>query len=26
LVEAERAGLVPIPWAQIKHARLEVEF
>jgi ribosome maturation factor RimP len=26
LVEAQRAGIVPIPWTQIKHARLEVEF
>jgi ribosome maturation factor RimP len=26
LVEAEGAGVVPIPFAQIKHARLEVEF
>jgi ribosome maturation factor RimP len=26
LVEARRAGLVPIPVTQIKHARLEVEF
>jgi ribosome maturation factor RimP len=26
LVEAQRAGIVPIPLAQIKHARLEVEF
>jgi ribosome maturation factor RimP len=26
LVEAKGAGVVPIPFAQIKHARLEVEF
>jgi ribosome maturation factor RimP len=26
LVEAKRAGLVPIPVTQIKHARLEIEF
>ena len=26
LVEAQRIGMVPIPVAQIKHARLEVEF
>jgi ribosome maturation factor RimP len=26
MVEAPRLGLVPIPLAQIKHARLEVEF
>jgi ribosome maturation factor RimP len=26
LVEAKGAGIVPIPFAQIKHARLEVEF
>jgi len=26
LVDAKRAGIVPIPLAQIKHARLEVEF
>jgi ribosome maturation factor RimP len=26
LVEAQRAGIVPIPWTQIKDARLEVEF
>jgi ribosome maturation factor RimP len=26
LVEAKRAGVVPIPLARIKHARLEVEF
>jgi hypothetical protein len=25
-VEAKGAGVVPIPFAQIKHARLEVEF
>jgi ribosome maturation factor RimP len=26
LVEAQRAGIIPIPLTQIKHARLEVEF
>jgi ribosome maturation factor RimP len=26
LVEAKRIGMVPIPMAQIKHARLEIEF
>ena len=26
VVETERAGIIPIPLAQIKHARLEVEF
>jgi hypothetical protein len=26
LVEAKGAGMVPIPFTQIKHARLEVEF
>ncbi len=26
LVEAPRAGIIEIPWSQIKHARLEVEF
>jgi ribosome maturation factor RimP len=26
LVEAQRTGIVAIPWTQIKHARLEVEF
>jgi ribosome maturation factor RimP len=26
LVEAERAGIVPIPVTQIKRARLEIEF